>query len=110
MAYSIVFTEYAVQDLDDLYEYVALQDSSARADAVLDQIEEVCAGLAELPERGRRVPEIEEFGELRFREIRIKPWRSFYRVTGKRVYIHGILDGRRSLRAILAKRAYQPET
>ncbi|MCB0220788.1 MAG: type II toxin-antitoxin system RelE/ParE family toxin [Chrysiogenetes bacterium] len=110
MAYSIVFSEYAVQDLNDLHEFGTLQDSSVRADAVLDQIEKVCAGLAELPNRGRRVPELEEFGELRFREIRIKPWRIFYRVTGKRIYIHGILDGRRSLRAILAKRAYQPES
>jgi toxin ParE1/3/4 len=47
----IVHRPLALQDLDDIWEYIA-QDNSQAADQLIDKIEEKCRLLAEFPKIG----------------------------------------------------------
>ena len=55
-------TEDAVQDLRDIYAYIAGHDSVERAAQVLDGMEAALAGLSQFPERGRYPPELAALG------------------------------------------------
>ena len=52
------------------------------ADAVGKRIRPKQYGM---PERGRPVPELKQFGMLAYRQIIIRPWRIFYRCDADRV-------------------------
>ena len=94
----------AEEDLFDLHRYVARHDSPARADSLLVHLQEACASLSSLPERGQVLRELEVLGMQTYREIRCRPYRIIYEVTGTHVYVHAILDGRRSLQDLLQRR------
>jgi len=46
-------------------------------------------------------------GIREYRETAFKPYRIVYRVTGKRLYVYLIADGRRDLQSLLARRFLQ---
>ncbi len=52
MRFKVLFSEEAEQDLLDLYEYIADHDGESRALAYVERIEEWCASLRTLPQRG----------------------------------------------------------
>ena len=43
-------------------------------------------------------------GIKEYRQVFFKPYRMIYRVIGKQVYIHLIVDGRRDMQSVLARR------
>lgn len=94
----------AEEDLFEIYRYIATNDAPARADYVLDQLEELCAKLASLPRRGHAPPELERIGVSDFREVHFKPYRVIYQIISRDVYVHAVLDGRRNLQALLELR------
>lgn len=49
MSFSVLLTDDAVFDLDELYDYIDLNDVSGNADQVLIQIEKTFIGLSESP-------------------------------------------------------------
>jgi len=49
-------------------------------------------------------PELERVGVFEFREVHFKPYRILDEVVGARVYVHAILDRRRDLQDLLARR------
>ena len=49
-------------------------------------------------------PELRAVGTLHYQEIIERPWRIVYRVQGERVLVLAVLDGRRSLTALLLER------
>ena len=63
--------------------------------------------LETLPERGRTPPELRFINDRTWREVQESPWRLLYRIPGKTVEIHGVVDGRRSLEDILMERLLQ---
>lgn len=108
MAYSVVLTDDALRDLDDLCAYIAENDSHGSADYVLDRIEKALNSLAELPERGRHPRELAALGIRAYREIFFKPYRLIYRAEKRRVVVFLIADGRRDMQSLLARRLLNP--
>ena len=102
--YEVVVDNGAEDDLFDIYRFVALNDSSAEADRLIDSLSRACESLRTLPLRGHLPPELQTIGVSEFREIRRKPYRIFYSVEGSTVYIHCVLDGRRDLQTLLEDR------
>jgi toxin ParE1/3/4 len=54
MAYDVVFTRRARDDLIGLYDYIAARSGPERATGYIDRIADYCRGFAEFPERGTR--------------------------------------------------------
>ena len=100
---TVVWTEVATQDVEHLAAYL-LDEAPFRADQILDRIIARGDSLRRAPERGRTPPELRAIGDRTWREIQEPPWRLIYRIAEKRVEIHAVLDGRRSLEEILMER------
>jgi toxin ParE1/3/4 len=103
-AYSVLLTEGAEQDLESIYDYIAEFDSPANAGYVLDRLLKATNTLAGFPERGSYPRELLALGIKDYRQTFFKPYRVIYRVIGQRVYIYLIVDGRRDLQSLLARR------
>ena len=108
VVYEVVLTADAQQDLQELYDYIAENDASSKADHVLDRIDKLLTSLANMPERGAWTKELVALGIREYRETYFKPYRVIYRVTqiDKRhmVYVYLIVDGRRDMQALLQRR------
>ncbi len=85
----VKFTPSArVQYLEGL-EYIR-QDSHQAAEKFRAKAELVLRRLEEYPESGRSIP---EFPGLPHREVIVRPYRFFYRVAGKTVWIVAVWHG-----------------
>lgn len=104
MRYKVLLTAGAESDLDALHHYIAEHDAPSRADYVLDKLMEVAESLATFPERGSYPPELLALGIREYRQAFFKPYRVIYRVIGKQVIIYVIVDGRRDMKSLLARR------
>ena len=104
MAFRVVLVDHAERDIEDIHGYVAQNDSVARADRLLDALEELCNSLAELPEHGNAPQELRDLGITEYREVRYKPYRVIYRIIGDEVVIHCVIDGRRDMESLLQRR------
>jgi len=102
--YKVFLDNEAEDDLLDIYRYVAANDSIRQADRVLAALTQACQKLRTVPLRGHIPPELERIGVPDFREVRYKPYRIFYSVQKRTVFIHCILDGRRDLQTLLQER------
>ena len=104
MPFTVLLTEDAAGDLDELYDYIAMNDAPERADYVLEQIERAFCSLSESPERGASPKELLALGIREYREILFKPYRIIHRVLDNNVYVLLIVDGRRDMQALLERR------
>ena len=104
MRFEVLLTAGAVRDLQQIDEWIATQDSPARAVHVVGRIEAAVAALARYPARGAHPRELLALGIREFRETFFKPYRIIYRVERTRVFVHLIADGRRDMQTLLAHR------
>jgi len=90
MAASIAWTEQALDDARDVFDYLRARNPSA-AVRILSAIDEACLGLREFPERGR------PYGMLELRVLTVRVYLVFYRYlsTENVVEIVKVVDGRR---------------
>lgn len=102
--YEVLLTRGAEQDLESIHDYIAEFDCVANANRVLDQLMEVVTNLSQLPERGNYPKELVALGIKDYRQTAFKPYRLIYRVIDNRVVVYLIVDGRRDLQAVLARR------
>ena len=107
MAFRVQLTDGAAGDLEEICNYIERQDSPARANYVLDRIEETFHGLCERPQRGRYPRELLDIGIRDYREVFFKPYRIIYRVIEETVYVLVIADGRRDMQSLLLRRLLQ---
>lgn len=97
----LIWTEPALLDLNEVAEYIALDDPAAASkvvQTVFDRVER----LAAYPNSGKRPAEL-----LRtpYREVVVPPCRIFYRVEKDAVFILYVMRSERLLRPfLLAKR------
>ncbi len=70
-------------------EYIR-RDSPKAARRFREKTEKVLRRLEEFPDSGRAIP---EFPDLPHREIIVRPYRFFYRVTGKTVWVVAVWHG-----------------
>ncbi len=99
MPIKVLLTNDAARDLEELYDYIALHDSTRNANYVLEQIDKAFSKLSEFPERGVYPKELREY-----REIFFKPYRIICRVMNKNVYVLLVVDGRRDMQSLLQRR------
>jgi toxin ParE1/3/4 len=104
MAFQVLLTDNAAHDLEEIYEYIEINDGTGKAGKVLDRFEKTFASLSESPHRGAYPKELLGIGIREFREIFFKPYRIIYRVIDKKVYILLISDGRRDMQSLLERR------
>lgn len=102
--YEVLLTAGAEQDLESIHDYIAEFDSVANADHVLDRLMDVVDGLVQFPERGSYPKELVALGIKAYWQAAFKPYRVIYRVLGSRVVIYLIIDGRRDMQSVLARR------
>ena len=94
----VIWTEPALSDLNEIAEYIAL-DNIAAAKQLVQQVFSAVERLEDHPKSGRRPPELER--KSRYREVIIGPCRVFYRVGKDKVYILYVMRGERELRIYL---------
>ena len=90
----LIWTEPALQDLDTIADYIALDNLQA-AKALVQWVFQHVEQLTTQPESGS-VPR--ELKRSRYRQIVEPPCRIFYRYDGKRVYILFVMRGEMRLR------------
>ena len=104
MTFRVLLTEDALHDLEALDDYIRSHDGPEKADYVLENIEAAILKLSDFPERGNHPPELSSLGIKAYREIFFKPYRIIYRVTGRKVHVYLVADGRRDMQALLERR------
>ena len=90
----LIWTEPALQDLEEIAEYIALDDISA-ARRLVSIVFEVMEKLEKFPNSGRRPPELKR---TQYREKIVGPCRIFYRAEKESVFVLYIMRGERKLR------------
>ena len=106
MKFTVYLTADAERDLADMVDFMAANDTPAKADHVLERVARMLDGLAAFPERGVFPKELAALGIREYREVFFKPYRVLYRVSGKSVYVYLIADGRRDMRKLLERRLF----
>jgi toxin ParE1/3/4 len=104
MRFAVLLSATAERDLEEIYRYIAENDSVANADRVLAGIEEACSRLTSLSNRGNVPNELSLLGIAEYREVHFKPYRAIYRVMKKAVVVYCVLDGRRDMQSLLQRR------
>lgn len=93
----IVWTEPALNELNEIAEYIAVSNEFA-AKKLVQTIFNKIERLETHPESGK-VPT--EISTLNYRELVVKPCRIFYRVDGKKVFILHVMRQEQDLRRFL---------
>ena len=108
MRFDVLLTGHAERDLEALYDYIAVHDSPGSAAHVLDRVENALQSLSTYPERGSHPKELLALGIREYRQTFFKPYRLIYRIVERRVYVYLIVDGRRDMQGLLARRLFGP--
>lgn len=90
----VVWTEPALNDLDAIADYIALENPEA-AKQLVQRVFKHVEQLADHPRSGSKPKELKGW---RYRQIVEPPCRVFYRRDGDRVYILNVMRGERLLR------------
>ena len=93
----IIWTEPALDNLNDIAEYIAVSNIYA-AKQLVENIFNKVQRLEQFPESGR-IPE--EIVKLNYREVVVNPCRVFYKVEQDSVYILHVLRKERDLRKFI---------
>jgi len=79
----IIWTEPALNDLDRIANYIAL-DKPVAAKRLVIKIIAAIDKLSSFPEMGKKIPELRA---SRYKQLIVKPCRIFYRLQKNKVYI-----------------------
>ena len=93
----IIWTEPALSDLNNIAEYVALDNVTAAAQLV-KKVFSSTKQIAQFPKSGRKPPEL---NESKYLEIIVGPCRIFYRIDQQTIYILYVMRSERKLRKYL---------
>ena len=93
----VIWTEPALQDLNEIAEYIALDKISA-AKKLVQKVFSNTERLATFPKSGRKPPEL---GKSRYLEIIVNPCRIFYRLEKEKIFILYVMRSERKLRNYL---------
>jgi toxin ParE1/3/4 len=108
MRLEVLLTADARRDLEDLFEYIAVNDKPESAARVLDRIEQVLADLANFPDRGSHPRELLALGIREYRQVVLRPYRMIYRVSTPNALVYLIADDRRDMQTLLTERLIRP--
>lgn len=94
----VTWSEPALSDLNEIAEYIALDNFDTAAHLVKEVFSAVDR-LESHPKSGRQPPELEK--QSVYREVIAGPCRIFYRIENDNVYILYVMRGERELRVFL---------
>jgi toxin ParE1/3/4 len=90
----IIWTDSALDDVNEIAEYIALDNSLAAKNLVKNIFNSV-RRLKDYPRSGRIPP---EFDDSRYLEVIVGPCRIFYRYDDNRIFILYVMRSERALR------------
>jgi len=93
----IIWTNPALEDLNDLAEYIALSNLLS-AKKLVSKIFDKVERLEMFPESGKKPIELTN---LNYREVVVNPCRIFYKIDNDKVYILHVMRQERDLRKFL---------
>ena len=111
MTYRVVFTDAALQDMDEIADTISNFQSVRQALTAAREIRKRVETLKVFPDRGTHLPELVDLGAgstMDYRQLHWKPCRIVYFVSDSVVNIMLIADGRRDMPALLMKRLVRP--
>jgi toxin ParE1/3/4 len=91
---ALIWSDPALDDLDEIAAYIAL-DKPAAAAALVQRVMATVERLRAHPASGRRVPELPK---TPYREVLVPPCRIIYRRDGGTIFIVYVFRGERQLR------------
>jgi toxin ParE1/3/4 len=94
---SVIWTEPALDQLNDIAEYIAFENPGAARGLVASVFDKV-GRLEHFPQSGRKPPELPDTD---YREILVPPCRIFYRHDASQVFILHVMREERSLRRFM---------
>jgi toxin ParE1/3/4 len=95
----VIWTEPALDQLNDIAEYIAT-DNPAAAAQLVKRVFQSTDQLAHFPESGRQPPELPDSV---YRELVISPCRLFYRCEHQKVFMLHVLRQERDVRRYIAE-------
>jgi len=93
----VIWTEPALQDLNEIAEYIAIDKISA-ANKLIQKVFSCTDHLEKFPKSGRKPPELKN---SRYLELIVNPCRIFYRIDKNKIYILYVMRSERNLRNYL---------
>jgi len=93
----VIWTEPALQGIDSIAEYIAL-DNGVAARVLVEEVFDKTRRLENFPQSGRTPPELPN---SIYREVVVPPCRVFYREEGNHVFILYVMREERQLRAYM---------
>ena len=100
MKNEVIVSQFAEDDFNEIIEYY-FSLSEKYVEKVISEFEENVMSLQRHPKSGRIVPELEKQGILQFRELIQGYYRIVYEISGEKVIVHTIIDGRRNFEDII---------
>ena len=104
MVYEILWSADASDELMEIVTFQKDRYGIQKAAEVYKRIHDRVLVVKTLPETGREVPELTAIGVTEIHELVESPWRILYEVSGGRVEILSVIDGRRNLEEILYRK------
>ena len=102
--FTVTLSLTAEQDLGAIHAYIAANSSVEQADRVTRDLFAKAATLETFPLRGPVPDELALLGRHNYRQLSLPPYRLFYEVIDSVVLVSLIVDGRRDLPELLARR------
>lgn len=104
----VIFLQSARTDLQQLRRYLLTKFGGQTWREALARIQRDVAQLESFPQKGSIPPELAELGIANYRQLVSGMCRVIYEIDDQAVHIHLIVDTRRDLKDVLAKRLLRP--
>jgi plasmid stabilization system protein ParE len=101
--FKVIWTKSAELDLELIIEHIKLNSINI-AKKIFFEIKKESNTLHTLPERKRVVPEFQQIGIVKYREIIYKRWRIIYKIDDVEIYVLIVVDSSRNIEDILFQR------
>ncbi|MCR4734112.1 MAG: type II toxin-antitoxin system RelE/ParE family toxin [Treponema sp.] len=96
----VIVSEFAEDDLNEITDYYFSLNQNY-VSKIITKFEENLMSVLKHPKSGRIVPELERQGITQYRELIQDYYRIVYEISGKKVIVHTIIDGRRNFEDII---------
>ena len=104
--FNVFWTLNAQSDLKEIIEFVKL-DSLMQAKRIFKKIRIESLKLAEFPNLGRTIPELDRHNISNYRELIVEVWRIIYTLKVDGIYVLGVIDSRRNLEELLFTKLFK---
>ena len=96
----VIVSQFAEDDLSEIVEYYFSLNPNY-VENIVSEFETNVLSLQQYPKRGRIVPELDRQGISQYRELIQGYYRIVYEISGEKVIVHTIIDGRRNFEDII---------